>query len=89
MTAPTCSRYDDALGRIKGLLATEQPVGDLRRYLNSFGGAQFDRLIDSLAVDEFTLADFKTVGDPILRSGIGGGSCLRWGHSHQLIPNDL
>lgn len=61
MTPPACSRYDDALGRIKGLLATEQPVGDLRRYLNSFGGAQFDRLIDSLAVDEFTLADFKAV----------------------------
>jgi hypothetical protein len=63
MTAPACSRYDDALGRIKELLATEQPVGDLRRYLTSFGGAQFDRLIDSLAVDEFTLADFKAVGE--------------------------
>jgi hypothetical protein len=58
-------------GRIKGLLATEQPVGDLRRYLNSFGGAQFDRLIDSLAVDEFTLADFKAVRElnvSVLRS---------------------
>jgi len=61
MTAPTCSRYDDALGRIKKLLATEQPVGNLRRYLNSFGGARFDKLIDSLAVDEFTSADFQAV----------------------------
>lgn len=71
MTPPACSRYDDALGRIKGLLATEQPVGDLRRYLTSFGGAQFDRLIDSLAVDEFTLADFKAVRElnvSVLRS---------------------
>jgi hypothetical protein len=61
MAAPACSRYDDALGQIKELLATEQATSNLRRYLSSFGGAQFDRLIDRLAVDEFTLADFKAV----------------------------
>ena len=61
MAAPACSRYDDALGRIKELLAAEQAVGNLRRYLQSFGGAQFDRLIDRQAIDEFTLADFRAV----------------------------
>jgi Family of unknown function (DUF6308) len=71
MTAPACSRYDDALGRIKELLAAEQSVSSLRRYLHSFGGAQFDRLIDRSAVDEFTLADFKAVRElnvSVLRS---------------------
>jgi hypothetical protein len=61
MTAPACSRYDDALRRINELLATEQPADNLRRYLSSFGGARFDRLIDRQAVDEFTVADFKAV----------------------------
>lgn len=37
MTAPACSRYDDALRRINELLATEQTAGSLRRYLSSFG----------------------------------------------------
>lgn len=61
MTAPACSRYDDALWRINELLATEQAADNLRRYLNSFGGARFDRLIDRQVVDEFTVADFKAV----------------------------
>jgi hypothetical protein len=39
MTAPECSRYDDPLRRINELLATEQAAENLRRNLNSFGGA--------------------------------------------------
>lgn len=61
MTAPVCSRYDDALRRINELLATDQAADNLRRYLNTFSGARFDRLVNHQAVDEFTVADFKAV----------------------------
>jgi hypothetical protein len=61
MTAPVCSRYDDALRRINELLATEIPADNLHRYFSSFGGARFDKLVDHQAVDEFTVADFKAV----------------------------
>ena len=54
MAAPACNRHSDALSRIKELLTTEQAAGNLRRYLSSYGGAQFDRLIDRLVVNEFT-----------------------------------
>ena len=40
MAASACSRYSDALSRIKELLATERTAGNLRRYLSSYGGAQ-------------------------------------------------
>ena len=46
---------------MKELLATEKAAGNLRRYLSSYGGAQFDRLTDRLVRDEFTPADFKAV----------------------------
>lgn len=61
MAAPACNRYSDALSRIKELLAVDKAAGNLRRYLNSYGGAQFDRLTDRLVVDEFTAADFRAV----------------------------
>jgi Family of unknown function (DUF6308) len=61
MAAPACTRYSDALSRIKELLVAEKAAGDLRRYLSAYGGAQFDRLTDRLAVDEFTPEDFKAV----------------------------
>jgi len=61
MATPACARYRDALRRINELLATEQAADDLHRYLSSFGGARFDRLIDRQTIDEFTVADFKAV----------------------------
>ena len=61
MAAPACDRYCDALSRIKKLLVTEQATDDLRRYLSSYRGGQFDRLTDRLVVDEFTPADFSAV----------------------------
>lgn len=61
MAAPACNRYSDALSRIKELLGAEKAADNLRRYLSSYGGAQFDRLTDRLLLDEFTLADFKAV----------------------------
>ena len=61
MAAPACNRYNDALSQMKELLATEKAAGNLRRYLSSYGGAQFDRLTDRLVLDESTPADFKAV----------------------------
>jgi Family of unknown function (DUF6308) len=61
MAAPACSRYSDALSRMKTLLATEKAAGNLRRYLSSYGGARFDRITDRLVLDEFTPADFTAV----------------------------
>jgi hypothetical protein len=59
--APACDRYSDALCRIKELLLADKPVGNLRLYLSSYGGAQFDWFTDRLVVDEFTPADFRAV----------------------------
>lgn len=61
MAPPACSRYADAICRIKKLLATEQAAENLQRYLASFTGARFDRLTDRLTVDEFTRSDFTAV----------------------------
>lgn len=61
MAAPVCNRYSDAVNRIKELVSSERAACNLRRYLSSFDGAQFDRLTDRLAVDEFTQADFRAV----------------------------
>jgi hypothetical protein len=61
MAAPVCNRYSDAVNRIKELVSSEKAACNLRRYLSSFDGAQFDRLTDRLAVDEFTQADFRAV----------------------------
>lgn len=95
MAAPACDRYSDALSRIKELLLTDKAAGNLRRYLSSYGGAQFDRLTDRLVVDEFTQADFRAVhelGVNVLhtaRQWLLGGGRVRVQRLLQDIPADL
>ncbi len=61
MGSPQCSRYGATLSRVGELTAADRAVTDLRRYLVSFRGAQFDRLVDGRAQDEFTTEDFLAV----------------------------
>lgn len=61
MGIPACSQYADAANRIRGALAAEEAVGNLRRYLTRPGGAEFDKLADRAAVNEFTARDFQAV----------------------------
>jgi hypothetical protein len=56
-----CSRYHATLRRVAELTAADRAVSDLHRYLISFKGAQFDRLVDGAARDEFTREDFDAV----------------------------
>lgn len=95
MVAPACDRYSDALSRIKDLLLTDKAAGNLRRYLSSYGGAQFDRLTDCLVVDEFTRADFMAVhelGVSVLhtaRQWLLGGGRVQVQQLLRDIPADL
>src|ERR1022692_2289493 len=61
MGIPECSRYADTLNLIRGVIAAERAAGDLRRYLVSFDGGQFDKIIDRRSRDEFTGDDFRAV----------------------------
>lgn len=95
MVAPACDRYNDALSRIKDLLLADKAAGNLRRYLSSYSGAQFDRLTDCLVVDEFTRADFMAVhelGVSVLhtaRQWLLGGGRVQVQQLLRDIPADL
>ena len=95
MATPACERYSDALSRIKDLLLSDNAAANLRRYLGSYGGAQFDRLTDRLTTDAFTLADFRAVhelGVSVLhtaRQWLLGAGRVRVKQLLREIPADL
>lgn len=61
MRTPECFRYTATLNLIRQVIAAERASCDLHRYVTSFGGGQFDKIIDRHAADEFTAEDFKAV----------------------------
>jgi hypothetical protein len=51
--------------QVAELTAADRAGSDLHRYLISFKDAQFDRLVDAAARDEFTSEDFVAVQNSV------------------------